>query len=89
MTALAALTMEDNEISSIDALSRTSNLKWLYLSRNQLTDIRALVSNPGLGDCSWIDISENHVDISENSSSMNAIRTVQARGVRIKFAPQD
>jgi serine/threonine protein kinase len=49
-TGLVELNLSDNNIKDITALAALKNLDYLELSRNTRFDLKALVTNPGLGE---------------------------------------
>jgi len=83
LTSLRDLRLDNNSISEIDALAGLTNLRGLYLTGNLITDVAALVANPG------IDGSSDTVALSGNPLSQDAlcndIPALQARGVSVYF----
>jgi len=82
MTNLTGLTLFDNSISDISALSGLTNLRRLYLSTNIISDISPLVANTGLGSGDLVDVRNNPL----SATSLNThIPTLQNRGVDVRF----
>jgi len=66
-----------------------TNLTELYLQENQISDIRALVDNPGLDAGDRVDLRHNALDLTPGSPDMVDIEALQARRVRVSFEPQN
>ena len=92
LTSLIRLWLNDNLISDIDALSGLTNLtNWhgmtaLRLESNQISDIAALVANPGLSTGDTVNLENNPL----SATSVNTyIPQLEARGVTVLYtAPQ-
>jgi len=66
-----------------------TNLSRLSIHSNNITDIQALVANPGLGNGDVVDICGNAFDPTPGSPSRLAIEALQDRGVRMTSDLQD
>lgn len=82
MPLMEELYLSDNIISEIDALQNLSNLKWVDLFYNQITNIKALVDNPYIGNGIHFSLYGNPLD----SISINQyIPELESRGVSIGY----
>jgi len=75
-------------VTDISSLQNLINLFSLYFSYNQLSDISALVSNPGLGSGDQIYMEYNYLDLTDGSQNKQDIETLLSRGVSIDYIPQ-
>ena len=75
------LTLGDNQISDISALSGLTALRSLNLDGNQIGDISALVANSGLGPRDQVWMRRNNPTNAEALSSQ--IQELEARGVTV------
>ena len=86
LTALTELSFGDsrgasgNQISDVSPLSGLTALTHLWLPHNQISDIGPLVSNPGLDDGDYVELSNNPLSYESRNSHIPALR---ARGVRV------
>ena len=72
-------------ISDLLPLSNLTNLTWLRLNKNQISDISPLVENSGLGTGDEIWLEDNNLDLSEGSEDMGNIRALEGRGVIVHY----
>jgi Leucine-rich repeat (LRR) protein len=76
------LNIRGNQISDISALAGLSNLEWLFLADNNISDISSLVQNSGLSDGDTVDLSGNPL----STTSINVyIPQLEARGVIVEY----
>ena len=88
LTDLTGLGLGNNEIADISALSSLTHLTKIWLHNNEISDIQALADNAGLGAGDWVDIRNNHLDLTPGSSNMLDIEGLQGGGVLVDFDPQ-
>ncbi len=88
LTNLELLVLSENEIKDISVLSNLNNLILLIISNNEITDISPLVDNDGFNSGDRIDMTENHLDITEGSEDMTNIQKLKDRGVNVEYDPQ-
>lgn len=83
MTKLEDLSLSNNNISDISAVTGLAKLRWLFLEGNNISDISPLVANTGLG-------TQDSVDLYENPLSYRSVNTyipsLLGRGVGVGFA---
>ena len=85
LTNLTVLDLSFNNITEITSVSGLTNLRHLYLSINNISDLLPLVSNTGLGQGDFVNVSSNPL----NAASIDThIPTLQARGVEVNFDAQ-
>ena len=78
ITSLAGLSLFDNLITNISALSGLTSLAGLFLSNNpNLTEIQPLLDNTGLG-------AGDTVDLQSTSVSCTDVAALQAKGVTVE-----
>ena len=83
LTNLMGLFINGNSVSDISAVTGLTNLVSLDLSYNMVFDLSPLVANTGLGARVGVRVEGNSL----NSLSIHThIPTLQARGVRVRFA---
>jgi len=85
---LEELEASGSGIEDLTGLEYAVSLRSLVLSRNRITDISALVENPGLGEGDFVDLSYNDLDLSAGSSALRAILALRERGVSVKYDHQ-
>ena len=88
LTNLAGLGLGNNEIADISVLSSLTRLTKIWLHDNEISYIQALAYNAGLGAGDWVDIRNNHLDLTPGSSNMLDIEGLQNSGVLVDFDPQ-
>jgi hypothetical protein len=72
-------------IQDISSLQGLSNLSWLNIGSNKITDIAPLVQNSGLGEGDKLDLRYNPL----NDISINVyIPELRARGVEVQWEPR-
>jgi internalin A len=82
LTALTDLLLGDNDVSDLSPLSGLTELNWLYLDRNQISDILPLVNNPGMDNGDQLYLRSN--PLGETSIDIH-IPALQARGVTVYY----
>ncbi|QAV33650.1 Leucine Rich repeat-containing protein [Fervidobacterium changbaicum] len=87
LSHLQNLDLSFNYVNDISPLSNLTNLDSLDLSHNLIEDISALVANPGLGSGDYVDIRNNLLDLSPDSTDndMYNIIILQSRGVYVLY----
>ena len=88
LTKLITLGLHENQIADVTALSGLTNLTTLYLNSNYITDMQPLLDNLGIGSGDHVDVCRNYLDLTGGSEDMQAITTLQARGVDLYYMPQ-
>ena len=76
------MALEKNNISDISALKDLLNLRYVRLWDNQITDIKPLVDNPGIGKGDVVGLDGNPLD---GKSVDEYIPVLQARGVEVTW----
>jgi len=89
LTDLTHLHLGHNQIADISALSNLTNLTELYLRDNKIADITPLIGNPGIDSGDYVDLRDNLLDLTPGSPDMLNIEVLQARGVEVRFDPQN
>ena len=79
---LTWLDLASNDITNVSVLEGLTNLTHLILSGNNITDLASLVANTGLGAGDTVDLSDNPLNVTSQSTHIPAL---QARGVSISF----
>ncbi|WP_456400594.1 leucine-rich repeat domain-containing protein, partial [Mesoaciditoga sp.] len=88
LTKLRDLELNGCGITDITPLENLSNLNTLILSNNYLTDISPLMTNGLFASGADLNISNNYLDISDGSTTMNDINTLKGEGVNVTYQPQ-
>ena len=83
LSNLTFLLVMQNHLTDISPLASLTNLTDLRLPENQISDISPLVDNSGLGRGDEVLLGHNPLDLSEG---LEAIRTLQERGVRVPIS---
>ena len=84
LTSLIYLDLWHNQIEYISAVANLTSLEELGLQKNQISDIKPLVDNPGLGEGDVIWLGGNRL----SDTSLNTyIPQLQARGVDVSYDP--
>jgi PKD repeat protein/Leucine-rich repeat (LRR) protein len=76
--SLDSLFLDRNQISDLKALEYCTNLSWLNLHSNIISDIKPLVNNPGIGLNNFIELGDNPLS---NEAITIDIPALEARGV--------
>ncbi|CAN5739552.1 hypothetical protein BH23DEI1_BH23DEI1_14040 [soil metagenome] len=76
-----------NGIVDLSALSSTE-LNFVNVSYNAITDIAPLVANAALSAGAFVDMIENCLDLTPGSASMQDIEALLERGVDLYYEPQ-
>ena len=79
---LTWLDLASNDITNVSVLEGLTNLTHLILSGNNITDLASLVANTGLGAGDTVDLSDNPLNVTSQSTHIPAL---QERGVSISF----
>ena len=95
ISALSSLTNLDHldlfynqKINDITSLSGLTKLKYLDLKENKISDITALVNNPGLtGKDDEIALSHNCLDL-DSGEDLSNINILKSRGIVVGYRPQ-
>jgi len=66
-----------------------TNLIWLSLDNNQISNIAPLVSNTGIDSWDYVNLKWNQLLLAPGSPDMLDIETLQGRWVNIDFEPQN
>lgn len=77
--------MKDNQIDDISPLSKLTNLQWLDLRYNKISDISHLVNNLGIGRGDEVDLRGN--PLSDEAYGVH-IPALRKRGANILFDPK-
>lgn len=85
---LSFLHLGDNSIDDISVLAGLPWLNSLILYGNLLTDISPLLAMPWSIEGSWVDVSDNCLDLSVGSPAQAAVRELEGRGVTVYSEPQ-
>ena len=81
---LTWLDLASNDITNVSVLEGLTNLTHLILSGNNITDLASLVANTGLGAGDTVDLSDNPLNVTSQSTHIPAL---QERGVSVSFTP--
>ena len=81
---LTWLDLASNDITNVSVLEGLTNLTHLILSGNNVTDLAGLVANTGLGTGDTVDLADNPLNATSQSTHIPALRK---RGVSVSFAP--
>ena len=84
LTGLRRLSLGNNMITDISALSGLINLNALILRSNRISDLAPLAANKGLGRGVTIDVTDNPLNATSESTHIPAL---QARGVSVSYVP--
>jgi len=82
LTELRELWLGENYISDLAPLAGLTKIHTLGLRWNQISDITPLA---GLTRLKWVDLEHNQLDLSEDSATMDVIRTLQSRGCVVTY----
>jgi len=77
-----------NKIEDISSISSLTNLGYLTLDDNRISDITPLVENCGFGEGDKIDLRHNYLDLTPGSEDMSNINILIDRGVEVSYEPQ-
>lgn len=90
LTGLQILDLKDNSIAEIHALEKLYALWGVDLAGNQITDISSLVVNSRGGNRYQvlIELSNNLLDVSAGSKTMEDIETLLNMGAMVSYEPQ-
>jgi len=84
LVSLKQLDLSDSGLlSDISPLASLTNLATLWLGGNAIRDLSPLVANRGMGAEDWVNLTNNNLDLSEDSADLEQIRQLQTRGVRV------
>lgn len=86
---LRILHLDDNAIDDARFLVELVQLREVHLAGNRLASVDALVANPGLADGVVVDVRRNCLDITAGAAARDAIDALLARGVDLRFEPQE
>ena len=82
MKTLTRFFASASNISDLTGLEHATNLTWLWLGNNNISDISPLVANTGIGNEDWVALRGNFL----NALSINThIPALQSRGVNVEF----
>jgi hypothetical protein len=79
--------LAENHITDIFYIGQLSNLVWLDLQNNNISDIAALTRLIGT-PLTTVYLEENYIDISSGSSALNTIDQLIANGITVYYEPQ-
>lgn len=82
LSQLKALNLKDNKIKDITPLQNLTELKYLNLSNNQIEDIKPVTK---LDKLMYLHISNNNFDISSGSETMQVIKKLRKKGIKVKY----
>ena len=85
LLSLYWLNLEDADFAFLEGLT---NLTRLWLDGNFLTDLSMLVNNLNIGEGTEVDVSNNCLDLSTSSATMDQVNALIARGAEVTYEPQ-
>ena len=85
---LAVLDLGNNQIADLYPLTNLLQLMALNLQNNQVYDLAPLVNNVGLDSGDYIDLRGNQLFLTEGSTNMVDIGTLEDRGIGVDYLPR-
>jgi hypothetical protein len=85
LSRVTYLQLGGNQITDISTIARLPKLSRLSLDSNQITDITPVLA---LKELLLLRVIENHLDTTPRSPTMNAVATLESRGVAVVYEPQ-
>lgn len=85
LAGLTSILTGVDDITDLSGLEYCTNLQYLSLDENQISDISPLAENSGLGAGDEIWLKNNSLDLSEGSEDMEIIVALMYRGATVYY----